>query len=133
MSKGGAGNQQLQEIVLGIMNGSAGQVVETMFSLCGGSSGAALPGTMTSLLCDLLVAAGCITPRTDSSKVNIQAELLLLAAESILSSFSVQDQSDVGVRTAVRLLLPHAPPRRSPRSNADAEMMPEDGEDLFQS
>jgi hypothetical protein len=76
---------------LSIMNGSAGQVVETMFSLCGGSSGAALPATMTSLLCNLLVDAGHIL--------------------SLLSSFSVQEQCDVGVRTAVRLLLPHAPPK----------------------
>ena len=70
----------------------------------------------TSLLCNLLVDAGCIVPQKDSSKVNIQTELLLLAAESILSSFSVQEQSDVGVRTAVRLLMPFAPPKRAPRS-----------------
>ena len=39
-----------QDAVLSIMNGSAGQVVETMISLCGGSSGAALPATMILLL-----------------------------------------------------------------------------------
>ena len=50
--------------------------------------------------------------------MNIQTELLLLAAETILSSFSVQEQSAVGVRTAVRLLLPHAAPERRV---ADAE------------
>ncbi|KAL7541333.1 hypothetical protein ACHAXR_010822 [Thalassiosira sp. AJA248-18] len=118
---GGGKKHALQEIILSIMNGSAGQVVETMFSLCGGSSGAALPATMTSLLCNLLVDAGCISPQKDSSKVNIQTELLILAAESILSSFSVQEQSDVGVRTAVRLLLPHAPPKRAPQTAHDAE------------
>jgi len=42
---------------------------------------------------------------------SIQTEILLSAAESIVSSFSVQGQLDVGVRTAVRLLLPHAPPK----------------------
>ena len=47
MSKVGGGGT-LQHIILSIMNGSAGQVVETMFSLCGGSSGAALPATMVS-------------------------------------------------------------------------------------
>lgn len=57
-----------------------------------------------------MVDSGCISPPKDSSKVNTQTELLLLAAESILSSFSVQEQCDVGVRATVRLLLPHAPP-----------------------
>ena len=51
MSKSGGGQSQaLQELVLDIMNGSAGQVVEMMFSLCGGSSGAALLATMVSEL-----------------------------------------------------------------------------------
>lgn len=66
----------------------------------------------------MLVDVGCISPQKDDSVVNIQTELLLLAAESILSSFSVQEQSDVGVRTAIRLLLPHAPPRRAPLARA---------------
>jgi len=127
MSKeGGGGGGSLQDIILSIMNGSAGQVVQTMFSLCGGSSGAALPATMTSLLCNLLVDAGCISPQNDSStKLNIQTELLLLAAESILSSFSVQEQSDVGVRTTVRFLLPHAPPKRAPRTAANTDSITE--------
>lgn len=111
--KGGGSKHPLDEIILSIMSGSAGQVVETMFSLCGGSSGAALPATVTSLLCNLLIEAGCISAEeTNSSSVNIQTELLILAAEAILSSFSVQEQSNVGVRAAVRLLLPHAPPKR---------------------
>ncbi|KAL9180304.1 hypothetical protein ACHAXT_008274 [Thalassiosira profunda] len=109
---GGVPKSALERVILGVMRGNAGQVIETVFGLCGGASGAALPATMTSLLCDLLVDAGCINPQKDASDVNIQTELLLLAAESILSSFSVQEQSDVGVRTAVRLLLPHAPPKR---------------------
>eukprot|EP00986_Skeletonema_menzelii_P009789 scaffold4559_cov145-Skeletonema_menzelii.AAC.3 len=115
MSRKGDGRKHaLDEIILSIMSGSAGQVVETMFSLCGGSSGAALPATVTSLLCNLLIDAGCISSAeaSSSSSVNIQTELLILAAEAILSSFSVQEQSNVGVRAAVRLLLPHAPPKR---------------------
>jgi hypothetical protein len=54
MSKRGAGvggrNDTLEEIVVAIMSGNAGQVVETMFTMCGGSSGAALPATMVSKL-----------------------------------------------------------------------------------
>ena len=110
---GGNGSSTLQGIVLSLMNGSAGQVVETMFSLCGGSSGAALLATMTSLLCNLLVDAGHISPQKESSEVNIQTELLVPAAQSILSSFSVQEQCDVEVRTAVRLLFPHAQPKHA--------------------
>ena len=48
MSRGGANKHNLEEIILSVMNGSAGQVVETMFSLLGGSSGAALPATVVS-------------------------------------------------------------------------------------
>jgi hypothetical protein len=39
----------LNNIILSIMKGSAGQVVDTMFSVCGGSSGAALPATIVSM------------------------------------------------------------------------------------
>lgn len=57
------------------------------------------------MICNLLADSKVIAPA-------FQTELLLSAAESILSSFSILGQSDVGVRTAVRLLLPHAPPKR---------------------
>ena len=54
MSKRGVGvgdrNDTLEEIVVAIMSGNAGLVVETMFTMCGGSSGAALPATMVSKL-----------------------------------------------------------------------------------
>jgi len=113
MSKGNGNKSPLEDIILNIMKGSSGQVLGIMFSIGGGSSGAALPATMTSLLCNLLVDAGCIASQQDSSQLDIQTELLLLAAEAIVSSFSVQEQCDVGVRTMVRLLLPHAPPKRS--------------------
>lgn len=116
MSKGNGNKSPMEEIILSIMKGNSGQVIDTTFSLCGGSSGAALPATMTSLLCNLLVDAGCIISQQDSSQPDIQTELLLLASEAIVSSFSVQEQCDVGVRTMVRLLLPHAPPKRSSSS-----------------
>lgn len=66
----------------------------------------------------MLVDSGCMSPVHDSTsqKINIQTELLLLATEAILSSFSVQEQCNVGVRTAIRLLLPHAPAKRPPRA-----------------
>jgi len=109
----GSDQGAFEKIVLSIMTGSAGQVVEVMFSLLGGASGAALPATVTSLLCNLLADAGCISFEKDSSSsFNTQTELLLIAAESILSSFAVQEESNIGVRSVVRLLLPHAPPKR---------------------
>jgi hypothetical protein len=101
----------LEEIVFSVMNGNAGKVVEAMFTMCGGSSGAALSATLTSLLCNLLVDTGCITSQQDES-FNIQTDLLLSAAEAISSSFSVQGQANVGVRTAVVLLLPYSLPKR---------------------
>jgi hypothetical protein len=36
----------LTKIILSIMQGGAGEVIQTLFSVCGGSSGAALPATM---------------------------------------------------------------------------------------
>lgn len=39
----------LTTIILSIMQGSAGQVIDTIFSVCGGSSGAALPATIVSV------------------------------------------------------------------------------------
>ncbi|KAL7541441.1 hypothetical protein ACHAWF_006933, partial [Thalassiosira exigua] len=112
MAKAGAGDP-MEGVLLSVMEGNGGRVVETAFGLCGGASGAALPAVMTSLLCNLLVDAGRISPHNDSSGVNVQTELLLLAAESVLSSFGVQERPEIGVGTAVRLLLPHAPPRRA--------------------
>ena len=55
---GGSHHDTLDVIVLSIMNSNAGQVVESMFTICGGSSGATFPATLTSLLCNLLVDAG---------------------------------------------------------------------------
>lgn len=60
----------------------------------------------TSLIIDLLVDSRVLAASV------LQTEILLSAAEAILSSFSIRGQADVGVRTAVRLLLPHSPPKR---------------------
>lgn len=55
MGAGGVNQKNsLEGIILSIMQGSAGQVIETMFSVCGGSSGAALPATMASVFCAFL-------------------------------------------------------------------------------
>ena len=58
------------------------------------------------LVSNLLVDSGIIEPSS------LQTEILISAAESIVSSFSIKGKSDVGVRTAVRLLLPYSPPKR---------------------
>jgi len=110
-----------EEIVLSVMKGNAGRVVEALHDL-GGGSGAALPATMTALLCNLLTEANQIQPSISSTteSFNIQTELLLLASHSIPSSFSTQNHSEVGVRLATRLLLPFAfPPTPSFSSKKD--------------
>ncbi len=50
MKAAGSDRGAFEEIVLGIMSGSAGQVVEVMFSLLGGASGAALPATVVRMM-----------------------------------------------------------------------------------
>ena len=125
---------RLESMVLKVMEGSVEDVVVSLMGF-GGGSGAALPATLVSftslesssrsvsnfisntmiaffffqktcLVSNLLVDSGII--RLPS----LQTELLLAASESIVSSFSIKGQSDVGVRTAVRLLLPYSPPKR---------------------
>jgi hypothetical protein len=65
-----------------------------------------------------LVDAGCLSQSLDSSssEINLQTELHLLAAEAIVSSFSVQGQCNVGVRTAVDFLLPYSLPKHVKKS-----------------
>jgi len=60
------GDSPLEEVILNIMKGST--CPETMFSVCGGSSGAALPAAMTSLFCNLLIDAGCMSQHQDSTQ-----------------------------------------------------------------
>lgn len=68
----------------------------------------------TSLICNLLVDAGCLSRphNSPSYETSLQTELHLVAAEAIVSSFSVQGQCNVGVRTAVDFLLPYSLPKR---------------------
>jgi hypothetical protein len=132
MEKYGQGESDFfNEVVLSVMRGNAGRVVEVLHEL-GGGSGAALPAVMvstsclfhwiltlprtccfslfmsapqTSLLCNLLDDVGVI-PKF-STDYSIQTELLLNAAFAIRSSFAAEGQSDLGIRMVVRLLLPH--------------------------
>jgi len=97
----------VEGIVLSVMRGDAGSAVISLQSY-GGSSGAALPATMASLLCDLLTSAGRIQP--SMLTYDLQTNLQLSASASILSSFASQSQHSVGVRLSTRLLLPHATP-----------------------
>lgn len=92
------------EVILSVMKGNAGRVVEVMHEL-GGGSGAALPAVMTSLLCNLLDDSR-IMPKL-STEYSIRTELLLSAAFAIRSSFAIEGHPDVGTRLVVRLLLPH--------------------------
>ncbi|KAL7511013.1 hypothetical protein ACHAXN_007948 [Cyclotella atomus] len=118
-----------ESMVLKVMEGNAAEVISSMFSF-GGASGAALPAVLvrsksrsgdffmyqtdlvcgcnlqTSLISNLLIDSGVMALPV------LETEILLSAAEAILSSFSIRGQADVGVRTAVRLLLPHSPPKR---------------------
>lgn len=96
--------ESVNQMILSIMMGNAGRVVEVLHEL-GGGSGAALPSVMTSLLCNLLDDAQ-ILPAL-STEYSIQTELLLNAAFAIRSSFATENQSDIGTRLVVRLLLPH--------------------------
>lgn len=96
--------ESVNQMILSIMMGNAGRVVEVLHEL-GGGSGAALPAVMTSLLCNLLDDAQ-ILPSL-STEYSIQTELLLNAAFAIRSSFATENQSDIGTRLVVRLLLPH--------------------------
>lgn len=109
-------NSPLNEVLLRVMRGDAGKVLEMMHTL-GGGSGAALPATMTALLCDLLVGVGQLpSEATANPLVDLPTEFFISAAHAIQSSFAVQRLNDVGVRLAVRLLLPRVLPSRHRRN-----------------
>lgn len=122
--------RHFQEVVLSVMRGNAGRVVEVMHQL-GGGSGAALPAVMvrtadtdaidycdvqliiaflcvflqTSLLCELLDDAKLLPSL--SSDFSIKLELLLNASFALRSSFATEGHHDIGTRMVVRFLLPH--------------------------
>jgi hypothetical protein len=71
----------------------------------GGGSGAALPATITSLLCDLLDEAE-VLPESDDG-LSLKTEFLINASTAIRSSLATEGANDLATRLAVRLLLPH--------------------------
>lgn len=100
----------VEDILLQIMKGNAGVVIQALNSYGGGSS-AALPATMTALLCNLLVESGKI--ELSQLSFDIETELFLSASSAILSSFAMQNHNDVGVRLATHLLRPHVIPENT--------------------
>lgn len=100
----------VEDILLQIMKGNAGVVIQALNSYGGGSS-AALPATMTALLCNLLVESGKI--ELSQLSFDIETELFLSASSAILSSFAMQNHNDVGVKLATHLLRPHVIPENT--------------------
>jgi hypothetical protein len=100
----------VEEILLQIMKGNAGVVIQALNSYGGGSS-AALPATMSALLCNLLVENGKI--ELSQLSFDIETELFLSASSAILSSFAMQNHNDVGVRLSTHLLQPHVIPENN--------------------
>ncbi|CAB9505580.1 expressed unknown protein [Seminavis robusta] len=96
-------HEQMDDVLLSIMQGSSGRVMESLFAF-GGASGAALPATVTSLLCNLYLDAGLQLPKP------LQMDLLKTAAFAITSSLAGPN-ADIGTRMVVRLLLPFATPK----------------------
>eukprot|EP00526_Cylindrotheca_closterium_P029351 CAMPEP_0113658994 /NCGR_PEP_ID=MMETSP0017_2-20120614/32080_1 /TAXON_ID=2856 /ORGANISM="Cylindrotheca closterium" /LENGTH=701 /DNA_ID=CAMNT_0000573433 /DNA_START=1 /DNA_END=2102 /DNA_ORIENTATION=+ /assembly_acc=CAM_ASM_000147 len=101
---GTSGMSEFEEVVLSVMKGNAGRVIEVMHQL-GGGSGAALPAVMTSLLCNLLDDAE-ILPEVSTS-YSLKTELLLNAAFAIHSSLATEGHNDVATRLTARFLVPH--------------------------
>jgi len=116
----GDGKQLMEDIVLEVMKGNAGAVVEALHSF-GGASGAALPATMTALLCNLLVENGQI--QLSDLSYDIQTEKLLAASSAILSSFAMQNHNDVGIRLSTKLLQPFIRPENMQVTSHVAEMI----------
>jgi len=96
--------KKMNDIVLTVMKGNAGQVINVMHQL-GGGSGAALPAIMMYLLSQLLGDANVLTNPSDV--YNLESELLIEASSAIRSSLATEGYHDLGTRLAVRLLLPH--------------------------
>mmetsp|Transcript_14323 Transcript_14323/g.22074 ORF Transcript_14323/g.22074 Transcript_14323/m.22074 type:complete len:742 (-) Transcript_14323:124-2349(-) len=130
LKKFGPDTDKFAHTLLTILEGNYGRIVQVLYEL-GGGSGAALPATVTSLLCNLLLDAKCLPPNSE----NIQTDLLLDAADAILSSTT---SSGLGMRLATLLLVPHCSSKRdiritatlaealerfSPETDADAKLI----------
>lgn len=94
----------IDEMVLTIMRGNAGEVVKALYEF-GGGSGAALPAVVTALLSHLLGDANLL--KNPSETYDLDTELLTRASSAIQSSLASEGYHDLGTRLAVRLLLPH--------------------------
>lgn len=111
----------IEDTFVHIMMEDAGSVIKAL-KLYGGSSGAALPTTMTALLCSLLVETGRI--ELSQQTFDIETELITAAASSILSSFSMQNQHGVGMALCTQFLKPHVIPENPIVTAYLAEVLP---------
>jgi len=110
----------VENILLQIMKGNAGAVIQAL-NIYGGGSSAALPAAMSALLCNLLVESGKI--ELSQLSFDIETELFLAASSAILSSFAMQNHNEVGVRLSSRLLHPHVIPENVRVTAEVAEML----------
>jgi len=102
-----AGVDIQQHITLEVMRGNAGAVIEALHNF-GGGSGAALPATMTALLCGLLVENGQI--QLADLSYDILTEKFLSASSAIIASFAMQHNNNVGIDLSTKLLQPYITP-----------------------
>ena len=118
---GPGGRSGLEGVLLDVACGNGGAAVNALYKL-GGSSGAALPATLTFVFADWLSRSNRLfggangnlgmtndgdTDEDDNDSVVVR--LLVSASEALLSSHS-GDRRDVGVRLASLLLVPHVDP-----------------------
>ena len=113
-------NKHVENVILQTMKGDAGAVIQALNDYGGGSS-AALPATMTALLCNLLVDSGKI--ELSQLSFDIETELFLSASSAILSSFAMQNFKEIGVRLSTRLLHPLVIPENTRVTATVAEML----------
>jgi hypothetical protein len=116
----GGTRKDVETIIIQTMQGNAGRVIQALNDYGGGSC-AALPAAMTALLCNLLVDSGRI--ELSQLSFDIETELFLSASAAILSSFSMQNHNEVGVRLSTRLLHPHVVPENIRVTATVAEML----------
>jgi hypothetical protein len=88
------------ELLLNIMEGSAGESIHLMYKLSG-ESGAALPTTVTTVLFYLYAHSNILPP----SPALRQSDFFREAGLAIVSSCSI-DHADMGIVLALRLLVP---------------------------
>jgi hypothetical protein len=112
MTQYGASEAWYDKDLLAILDGNTGEVIHSLWKL-GGGSGAALPATMTSLICNHLIDAKLLP----ESARELQTELLLAASDAILSSHA-GSRRGIGMRLTALLLVPHCSSKRDIRITA---------------